>query len=90
MVAAVQRERRRWLCLAGGALMLAGEPSAARFGMLGQAGAQVANQAPPGRTIRVGPTVVRAFEAGSEPLELLVFSRRAPGDAELVPDFWND
>jgi mannose-6-phosphate isomerase-like protein (cupin superfamily) len=40
--------------------------------------------------IRVGPKVVRAFEAGSEPLELLVFSRRAPGDAELVPDFWND
>lgn len=40
--------------------------------------------------IRVGPSVVRAFEAGSEALELLVFSRLAPGDAELVPDFWKE
>lgn len=40
--------------------------------------------------LRVGPSVVRAFEAGAEPLELLVFSAYAPGDAELVSDFWND
>jgi len=40
--------------------------------------------------IRVGPSVTRAFEAGAEPLELIVFSRRAPGDAELVPDFWKE
>ncbi len=40
--------------------------------------------------IRVGPTVTRAFEAGAESLDLLVVSRRAPGDAELIPDFWND
>jgi uncharacterized cupin superfamily protein len=40
--------------------------------------------------LRVAPSVVRAFEAGDEPLELLVFSAYTPGDAELVPDFWND
>jgi mannose-6-phosphate isomerase-like protein (cupin superfamily) len=38
--------------------------------------------------IRVGPSVTRGFEADDEGLELLVFSRRAPGDAELVPDFF--
>jgi mannose-6-phosphate isomerase-like protein (cupin superfamily) len=40
--------------------------------------------------IRVGPSVTRAFEAGAEPLELLVFGHRAPGDAEVVQDFWTD
>jgi mannose-6-phosphate isomerase-like protein (cupin superfamily) len=40
--------------------------------------------------IRVGPSVTRAFEAGAEPLELLVFGHRAPGDAEIVQDFWTD
>lgn len=40
--------------------------------------------------LRVGPSVTRAFEAGSERLELLVFSRYALGDAELVPEFWTD
>ncbi len=40
--------------------------------------------------IRVGPGVVRGFEAGAEGLELLVFGRSAPGDAEIVPDFWDD
>lgn len=40
--------------------------------------------------IRVGPGVVRGFEAGSHGLELLVFSRLVPGDAEIVPDFWED
>jgi quinol monooxygenase YgiN/mannose-6-phosphate isomerase-like protein (cupin superfamily) len=40
--------------------------------------------------IRVGPEQTRAFEAGSEGLELLAFSRRARGDAEIVPDWWTD
>jgi mannose-6-phosphate isomerase-like protein (cupin superfamily) len=37
--------------------------------------------------IRVAPSVTRAFEAGSDDLELLVFSPRAAGDAQPVPDF---
>jgi mannose-6-phosphate isomerase-like protein (cupin superfamily) len=37
--------------------------------------------------IRIGPSVTRAFEAGDGDLELLVFSPRAPGDAEIVRDF---
>ena len=37
--------------------------------------------------IRVGPSVTRAFEAGDEGLELLAFSPRAAGDAEIVEDF---
>jgi uncharacterized cupin superfamily protein len=40
--------------------------------------------------IRVAPPVTRAFEAGDEGLELLVFSTHHPGDAEMVPDFWNE
>jgi mannose-6-phosphate isomerase-like protein (cupin superfamily) len=40
--------------------------------------------------LRVGPSVVRAFEADDGGLELLVFSRYAPGDAQLVPDFWKE
>jgi mannose-6-phosphate isomerase-like protein (cupin superfamily) len=40
--------------------------------------------------IRVGPSVTRGFEAGSDALELLVFSRRTPGDAEIVDDFFAD
>jgi mannose-6-phosphate isomerase-like protein (cupin superfamily) len=40
--------------------------------------------------LRVGPTVKRRFEAGAEGLELLVFSRHLPGDAEVMPDFWAD
>jgi mannose-6-phosphate isomerase-like protein (cupin superfamily) len=36
--------------------------------------------------IRISPSVTRAFEAGTEGLELLVFSPRAPGDAEIVRD----
>ena len=31
--------------------------------------------------------MTRAFEAGDEDLELLVFSPRAEGDAEIVEDF---
>lgn len=39
--------------------------------------------------IRVSPEVARAFEAGSEGLELLVFSPRSEGDGEIVKgDFW--
>ena len=37
--------------------------------------------------IRVAPSVTRAFEAGDEGLELLAFSPRAAGDAEIVEDF---
>lgn len=37
--------------------------------------------------IRVGPSVTRAFEAGDEGLELLAFSPRTAGDAEIVEDF---
>ncbi len=38
--------------------------------------------------IRIAPRVTRAFEAGPDGLELLVFGPHHPGDAELVPDFW--
>jgi mannose-6-phosphate isomerase-like protein (cupin superfamily) len=37
--------------------------------------------------IRIGPSVIRAFEAGDDDLVLLVFSPRAAGDAEIVQDF---
>jgi mannose-6-phosphate isomerase-like protein (cupin superfamily) len=41
--------------------------------------------------IRVSPEVARAFEAGSEGLELLVFGPRHSGDGEIVSgDFWAD
>jgi mannose-6-phosphate isomerase-like protein (cupin superfamily) len=40
--------------------------------------------------IRVGPNVTRGFEAGPNGLELLVFSRSVPGDAEIVEDFFRD
>jgi len=36
--------------------------------------------------IRVAPSVTRAFEAGEDGLELLVFSPRVQGDAEIVHD----
>ena len=39
--------------------------------------------------IRVGPEVTRGFEADSDELELLVFSR-TPGDAEIVEDFFEE
>ena len=38
--------------------------------------------------LRVGPSVARGFVADGEALELLVFSPSAPGDAELVADFF--
>src|SRR4051812_26223781 len=37
--------------------------------------------------IRVAPTVTRAFEADDDGLEILAFSPRAQGDAEIVEDF---
>src|SRR5215204_5018687 len=37
--------------------------------------------------IRVGPSVTRAFEAGDEGLEIIVFGPRVQGDAEIVEDF---
>jgi mannose-6-phosphate isomerase-like protein (cupin superfamily) len=40
--------------------------------------------------IRVGPQVTRGFEAGSDGLELIVFSKKTPGDAEIVQDFFAD
>jgi quinol monooxygenase YgiN/mannose-6-phosphate isomerase-like protein (cupin superfamily) len=38
--------------------------------------------------VRISPPVTRAFEAGPDGLELLVFSPRSPGDAQVVQDFW--
>jgi uncharacterized cupin superfamily protein len=40
--------------------------------------------------IRIAPEVTRAFEAGPEGLEFLVFGPHHSGDGELVPDFWAD
>jgi mannose-6-phosphate isomerase-like protein (cupin superfamily) len=40
--------------------------------------------------IRFGPSVMRAFEAGPDGLELLVFGPRHAGDGELDSDFWTD
>ncbi len=40
--------------------------------------------------IRVAPNVARAFEAGPEGLELLVFGPRHAGDGEVLrEDFWS-
>jgi hypothetical protein len=39
--------------------------------------------------IRVSPEVARAFEAGPEGLELLVFGPRRAGDTEILSgEFW--
>jgi mannose-6-phosphate isomerase-like protein (cupin superfamily) len=43
-----------------------------------------------GDVLRVGPGVTRMFEAGTDGLEYVVFSPRHEGDAEVVPDFWDD
>jgi quercetin dioxygenase-like cupin family protein len=37
--------------------------------------------------IRVAPPVTRSFEAGDQGLEIVAFSPRAQGDAEIVEDF---
>lgn len=40
--------------------------------------------------IRVAPEVTRGFEADTDELELLVFSRRTPGDAEIVEGYFDE
>jgi mannose-6-phosphate isomerase-like protein (cupin superfamily) len=40
--------------------------------------------------IRVAPRVTRAFEAGAEGLEYLVFGVHHKGDGEIVPGWWSD
>jgi uncharacterized cupin superfamily protein len=40
--------------------------------------------------IRVAPGVMRAFEAGSDGLELLAFGTHHEGDGEIDPGFWSD
>jgi mannose-6-phosphate isomerase-like protein (cupin superfamily) len=40
-------------------------------------------------TVRVAPGVVRAFEGGSEGLDLLAFGMRHDGDGELLPGWWS-
>ncbi len=42
----------------------------------------------PRDVIRVGPSVTRAFEAGPEGLEWVVFSERREDDAAVGQDFW--
>jgi uncharacterized cupin superfamily protein len=39
--------------------------------------------------VRVSPGVTRAFEAGADGLEVLIFGPHVEGDAETVPDFWD-
>jgi hypothetical protein len=39
--------------------------------------------------IRVAPPVTRAFEAGDEGLDVLVFGPRHEGDGGLVPGWWS-
>jgi quercetin dioxygenase-like cupin family protein len=38
--------------------------------------------------IRIAPEVTRAFEAGPDGLELLVFGPHHSGDGELIPGYW--
>lgn len=38
--------------------------------------------------VRVSPAVVRAFEAGPEGLELIVFGPRRKGDGEMLQGWW--
>jgi len=38
--------------------------------------------------VRVSPGTTRAFEAGPDGLELLVFGARVEGDGEIVSEFW--
>jgi mannose-6-phosphate isomerase-like protein (cupin superfamily) len=42
-------------------------------------------------SVRVAPKAARAFEAGDEPLEILVFGPHHENDGELIhEDFWTD
>jgi mannose-6-phosphate isomerase-like protein (cupin superfamily) len=38
--------------------------------------------------VRVSPGVARAFEAGPDGLEVLIFGPHVDGDGEIVADFW--
>lgn len=38
--------------------------------------------------VRVSPGVTRAFEAGPDGLEVLIFGPHVDGDGEIVADFW--
>lgn len=40
--------------------------------------------------IRVAPEVMRAFEAGSDGLEVLAVGARHDGDGEIVPGWWSE
>lgn len=40
--------------------------------------------------IRVSPDVMRAFEAGDEGLEVIVFGPHREGDGEIDPGFWSE
>jgi mannose-6-phosphate isomerase-like protein (cupin superfamily) len=40
--------------------------------------------------IRVSPETARAFEAGPDGLELVVFGPHLSGDGEILPDWWSD
>lgn len=40
--------------------------------------------------IRVSPETMRAFEAGEEGLEILVFGQHFAKDGEIVPGWWGD
>jgi mannose-6-phosphate isomerase-like protein (cupin superfamily) len=40
--------------------------------------------------IRIAPTVIRAFEAGPDGLELVVFGPRHHGDGEVLQAWWTD
>jgi mannose-6-phosphate isomerase-like protein (cupin superfamily) len=40
--------------------------------------------------IRISPDVMRAFEAGDDGLEVIVFGPHHEGDGELDPGFWSE
>ncbi len=40
--------------------------------------------------IRIAPPVTRAFEAGPDGIELLIFGPHHAGDPEIIEDFWVD
>jgi mannose-6-phosphate isomerase-like protein (cupin superfamily) len=40
--------------------------------------------------LRVAPGVIRAFEGGSDGLELLAFGPHRAGDGEIIPGWWED
>jgi mannose-6-phosphate isomerase-like protein (cupin superfamily) len=40
--------------------------------------------------IRVSPSVTRAFEAGSDGLEVIAMGARHDGDGEIIPNWWSE